>query len=1197
MIMRTLLLWGLVALGCVSVLAADKGEEEFLFAKRLLLDRQEFDSAVKKLDEFVKEYPRNENVPEALYYMGYCYAHLGRTAEAADAYARLLALPGPVKPRLRQEAMKYGGDAYFKLNKHDKAAEFYSALLKEFPQSPYAEEALYWRGVAYDRIGIAFREAGKQSNASAFAGKAMADFAAFVKRYPASKQAPAALRNAGFVALDSGRAEQAASFFKSAVEMFPDDPRSEENQFYWAESLYRVGKYDEARAQYDQVLTKYPTGKLVTDARSGMAWCDYEVARQLQAAGKQDEAIARILSAAKGFEEVAALAGKNVAKVMQARYDAGRAYREAGNYEKAVELLRSVAASKDSSLRGSARFNMGAFRLEQAKRVEEKINAVDGDAQIRDRLARQHAALLKEAMAFLADAVDDPTIGAEAPEAATFLGEAYLDTQEYDKAEAVFARIVKEWPKDERAPLALYHLALARREQDKLEEAADAIRDLIRNYPKSRLRLKAAYVMADYQAARGELEKSRAAYTWIVKNGETWAKGWRDASGEPDPSLIQTAQDLAADCLFRLGESYYLGVKDFKTAEPYYRKVLSDHAGTPSAAMAALRLAEIDEAGGNLKLATEGYARVLMAGKGTSAYKPALYQMGVAMFGLSQDASGKERERKLAEARRTLEQFVTEFPDDEYAAQALYYLGEINYAGGQFSGAVKEYIRSLELAPEGRFADAALYGLGWSYRELGDAGESRKAFARLLKTFPKSSFRAEALYLVAVSKHEEGASEAALADLETLLSEYPDSSFAARAMIEKGRVLDSMGQHDKAIDVFSKFAESYPKHEERPWALYSLSYAWWHKVEPKLDSARKAAEDFRAAQGDARDNAKKRWETAVAEARALEDKMADVLKQLTDAYPDYRLIDGAWLRWGEVAYDRQQYDKALERYQKALAAASRREDKSNAPKAQYRIGWCHWRLAEEAGQKLTSAQDATGQTKLKKALADHRAAGEAAFMELAKTFAQSSLATEALFRAAELRRNMGKHAEALQAYWSCLDRAEKTGEGKEIVRAARYGLGVSLLETGKDKEALAEFVAFLKAFPGGEYRADANWGAGQASFSLQAYADAAKYYTAALELDDESEAAARSRLGLGMIALQKQQWELAREEFLKVDAFHSRWPTWAAMALLKSSEAARRLGQPEKANADLKRIVDRYGMTPAADEARTILGTDGTSDQ
>jgi TolA-binding protein len=1171
-------LFGLVLLG-TSARAQEDAETLFRFAEQLMLEREEYDTAARKLEEFLQTYPRHGHAPQAALYLGHAWSNLGKDREAAEAYERMLREYPAAADELRQEAMAYGGDARFRLGDYEQAIDLYTQLLDAYPTAPLSEGALFWRGDARYSLAGRAEAAGRAEEADALLRQSVADFEAFFRRYPESRRTAAALYNAGFAAYELEDYDRAVGFLGRLVEEFPEAEAAEEARFLLGECAYRQRRYAEAKAAYETLLRLHPAGPYAADARSGIAWCDL--------------ALGNTLAAAEGFSRAAEMAS-DPEKALAAGFDAAAAYRDADRLELAIAELEPVADAEGHPLRAKALFRLGHYRLERSKVLAAEAGAA-ADVGRADRLRAESRRLAERAVDALRTARQHPDIGPLATEAATFLGDAYLDLGQFAAAEPVFAEIAREHPADPRAPWALFHLALARQEQGDLAGAAEALGRLVGEYPQDRLRLQGAYARADYLMRLGRTDEARRAYEWVAQEGPAWARSVPGVDGRD--ALLADAETFAAEALFRLGESYYPDENRAEAAR-WFRAVRARYPDSPQAAMSLLRLGEVAEAGGDPDEAAAHYGAVLAAEPGRGALeKHALYRLGVVRLLQGQQA-GEEgaRGRLLRESRERLDAVLERYPQDDLAPKAHYYRAEALYALGETAAALRDYQAAYDAATEGELADAALFGLAWAERDLGRGGAAG-TFRNLVTRFPESAYRPDALYLLATDRMKAGEYEAALADLETLLRTEAESDFAARALIEKGRALEALGRPAEAIETLNRFLDRHPDHPGAPRALYALSWAWWRVAEPKVAAAREAREAFEEATGglpledlagDRRESAaraKAEWEAARAAARTDEDSMVAVLRRLVREAPDFALVDAVHLRLGEVAYDRQDYAAAREAYEAALAAAATRPGSEVADKAQYRLAWSLLRQAE-ALEAEAEATGAAGEDPLLTRARETKIAAMRAFETLATEHPGSPLAPEGWFRAAEIRRRAGDYAYAATEYRNAL---RDLPPDATFARAARYGLGLALLKQGEPDAALEVFNRFLADWSRGDYVHEAHWGAGEASLALGATADAAEHFQAAIADDYGGEAAAKARYGLGMVAVSRGEWEAAREEFLKVEAFHSYWPEWAAQALLRASEAARETGDTAKARKDLEQILSHYPGTAAAQDARQAL--------
>ncbi len=459
---------------------------------------------------------------------------------------------------------------------------------------------------------------------------------------------------------------------------------------------------------------------------------------------------------------------------------------------------------------------------------------------------------------------------------------------------------------------------------------------------------------------------------------------------------------------------------------------------------------------------------------------------------------------------------------------------------------------------------------------------------------------------MAAIRRSMGDAGGALADLDRFLTEYAGHPLAAKAELERASALDETGRHGEAAAAFRDFLREHPDHPDVPQALYQRSWALWNQIRPRAQEAREKEGELRdLTGGGAADELpeadRKRAATLqdelrglTAELKASEDEILSSLRDLTERYPDYPVVDAAWLRIGEILYDRDEFQQALAAYQKALAAAESAKS-AMADKAQYRMAWSIQRLAEAAERTSLSDADRQRRETARKDMWDKRVAAIDAFESMIGKFPKSDLLGDACFRAAELRRRSGQDnadpakrsawfESAVQRYRQALERGAADAPYRQ---AAEYGEGLSLLLDGKSADARETFRKLLLN-PDGPYVQEAYWGLGQANLNLGAHADAAAAFEQSLAVDRTTETAAKSRYGLGMTAVQAGDPAKARLEFLAVDSLYPNYPEWAAAALVRAARSALDEGLRDKAIGDLERVLARYGGTPAADEAREL---------
>ena len=1196
----------IAALVLTAISSAAAGEDPSArldMIRRIVGERGEYDLAERQLLAFAEENRGRPAAAEALALLGYCQDRQRKNQEAAASYSRVLDEYPGAPATLKSDAALGAADACFRLGRFRDAIGRYSQVIDLSARPEQLESALLWRGEAN------FRLAGAEgADAGEFLAAAAADFTMFLERFPDSKLASSALYGAAFACFDSEDYARALEFFQRFVREFPDDARAAESAYCAGESLNRLKRHDEAKAVFGALLARDPAGPLAPEARAGSAWADY--------------GLRRVAEAAAGFEEAGGMAGDDREKALSFLYDAGCAWREAGDPQKAAADLLEVAKASDHELNPLALFRLGTLWQEQARAARERSEAASQAAE-REKYRAMQRKIGSDSIQYFRRALATGKLGDEEIEARALLGEALLDAGENAAAAREFSELAAKWPDSGRAPWALYNQALAERElsladggetpasRERLGLAAAALRKALA-YPGARIRLQAAWALADYLSRMGDADGSSEHYRWLAAEGPAWAAEWRDENGRGDPALEARAGEYAAESLFRLGE-FYFRIADYPRAAGFYQEISGKRRDSPQAAMALLRLGEIAEGVKDDKAARERYNEALALGlrfgKARVGSTIGLSHLRLGALQLREGQREKDpeaRRRQLQESIRSLSAVVADPPEGLNLARVRFYLAEAKYGLNLKREALSDYEASLGADPRGEAADAAWFGLAWARRDLGEPAAALEACRRVMDDFPSSPLRPDAMALTASLRRAAGDPAGALAVLERFLSEFPGHALAPRAELELASALDETGRQEEAAEAFRGFLERHPGHPDVPQALYQRARVLWTRLRPKIEEA-KAAEARWIALAGARPTdelpeaerphalaAEKAMLALAGEAAAAEEEILAELRDLAAHHSDYPAIDAVWLMTGEILYDRGDYAQAMDAYRKSLEAAEKRGS-GMADKAQYRLAWSLQRLAEEAESASLREADPRKREASRRDMWDKRVAAVDAFEVLIGRHPASDLTGDACFRAAELRRRSGQdNADpARRAAWfqSAVQRyrqsLEKGGREASYRRAAEYGEGLCLLLDDKPAEAREIFRRLLLS-PDGPYVQDSYWGLGQASLNLGAYADANAAFERALEADRLSETAAKSRYGLGLTAAMAGDRSAARLEFLAVETDYPHYPEWAAAALVRAARAALDDGLRERAVGDLERVLARYPDTPAAAEARNL---------
>jgi TolA-binding protein len=173
-------------------------------------------------------------------------------------------------------------------------------------------------------------------------------------------------------------------------------------------------------------------------------------------------------------------------------------------------------------------------------------------------------------------------------------------------------------------------------------------------------------------------------------------------------------------------------------------------------------------------------------------------------------------------ARRTLERFVVEYPNDGRISSAMLLLGRTRLVLGEPEKALESFrrLRAIATLPaqqlEGRFWEAE------SLYRLKQYAAARSAYDDVIGKDSASPLAPEAVYGVGLCNLELRRPEAALKAFRELLTTWPDHPHAGSATFYQAQTLVDLKKYSEALPLLSTFETKYPKHKLVPEAQYLL---------------------------------------------------------------------------------------------------------------------------------------------------------------------------------------------------------------------------------------------------------------------------------------------------------------------------------------------------------------------------------------
>lgn len=91
------------------------------------------------------------------------------------------------------------------------------------------------------------------------------------------------------------------------------------------------------------------------------------------------------------------------------------------------------------------------------------------------------------------------------------------------------------------------------------------------------------------------------------------------------------------------------------------------------------------------------------------------------------------------ESARRFAAYLTEFPDGENAANAIYWLGESHYVNQRYPDALKSFQALLQQFPSSARAPDALLKVGYCHHQIGDTQRATQALNSVIQRYPNTA--------------------------------------------------------------------------------------------------------------------------------------------------------------------------------------------------------------------------------------------------------------------------------------------------------------------------------------------------------------------------------------------------------------------------------------------------------------------------
>ena len=468
----------------------------------------------------------------------------------------------------------------------------------------------------------------------------------------------------------------------------------------------------------------------------------------------------------------------------------------------------------------------------------------------------------------------------------------------YENAIKEFDAFLQKYPTSTQLENITYNRALACFQIGKYPEAASALRDNLKKFPKSETILESQFLLGICLMTQGAFAAQETPGAVNADADAAFAESERLLR-----DIVARRIDLALlnDAQFQLGELFVSqaifapkekrpalfakGLEAYRSLIPRETVIAAQEARIKSvrdrrlAALTAKNLVEMKaleslleheitklaavKAKGDLSLSAqikigqlffqkEAYDEARLVFSQTQPFvqdndqkKNILYYLTLSYAQQSHTLPAEIRQRLVDKAVENYEAFQKDYKGDEMADSLPYTIGSLFVAKAP-EKAIQYYQEGIRLYPKGRLLNDTLIAQANASIQLQQYDKALSTFQAFLKENPKKELAAAAELGMANILKETGKVDEAIAQYKKVTANYTGTPQAETAAFWIGQFQLQKGEIDAAIGSFNAFLQNFPKSELFPNAKYSLAqgYARKNDLPNALKSFKEVADEF-----------------------------------------------------------------------------------------------------------------------------------------------------------------------------------------------------------------------------------------------------------------------------------------------------------------------------------------------------------------
>ncbi len=560
-------------------------------------------------------------------------------------------------------------------------------------------------------------------------------------------------------------------------------------------------------------------------------------------------------------------------------------------------------------------------------------------------------------------------------EAQSLMGEIFQNTRNFDQAISALERMPNKTPQlSEAYQKVLYLRGIQHYRDGRVANAKDLFTKSVSNAVSNEYKALALYWLGDIANQEKNYDKSidnlnqfialakniktlpdessiytanyLQGYNYLKKGNFTTAQGYFQeavAGIRRNRAFIQNKQvrdGVLGDATLRAGDCLFKR-NLYKDAIVYYDEAVN--AQYPGFEYALFQKAIIEGLRSNTAdkiLALES----LIEKYPKSAYADdALFQLGATYLEIKQSSKASDSFQKL----------IASYPNSELVNKALLRLGLVAYNSGSLQTAINYYKQIFSHNPTKEESDAALLALQEIYlKDMGDP-DGYNAFLETIPGFQLDNVQKDQnVFAAAESAYERGNYERAITSFSDYIRQYPNGLNTQKAYFHRGESYYVLEQYSLALkdyewviangkdpdyySALSKAAMIAYHNEQNFQQAYDLYTKWEANAKTNEDRFEAQLGAMRAAYHLGNSNAVQTSAQKVATNSAASDLQ----------------IATAYFYLGKIAYDRKDYDSAMQSFAKVVQLS----DNEQTAEARYLMAYIHYvrRNLESAKQQCVT---------------------------------------------------------------------------------------------------------------------------------------------------------------------------------------------------------------------------------------------------